>query len=244
MKVVRRAELLRVDLTDVESSLLAGLLDDFAAMLAVPDLADPVYQRLFPDGYSDDDAASAEYRELVEVDLRADRNGRLQSCRAELPDGAGRVSLDGEAADRWLRVLNDLRLSLGHPAGHHRGLRTRPRRAGGGDLSLAQRGAGTAGREADGLSPRPGPNRPEPRPDIVGTVLRLPIEIRDGILAHARRDHPDEACGVVAGPAGSDRPVRLIEMAQRRAAHRPSTGSTPSEQLGSGKRWTTPTRSR
>jgi proteasome lid subunit RPN8/RPN11 len=44
-------------------------------------------------------------------------------------------------------------------------------------------------------------------------VLRLPIEIRDAILAHARRDRPDEACGVVAGPAGSDRPVRLIEMA-------------------------------
>ncbi|HJQ02569.1 MAG TPA: M67 family metallopeptidase [Jatrophihabitans sp.] len=50
-------------------------------------------------------------------------------------------------------------------------------------------------------------------PDIVASVLRLPIEIRDAILAHARRDHPDEACGVVAGPAGSDRPVRLIEMA-------------------------------
>jgi proteasome lid subunit RPN8/RPN11 len=33
------------------------------------------------------------------------------------------------------------------------------------------------------------------------------------ILAHARRDHPDEACGVVAGPAGSDRPERFIAMA-------------------------------
>jgi hypothetical protein len=113
MKVVRRAELLRVDLTDVESSLLAGLLDDFASVLARPDLADPVFQRLFPDGYTDDDAASVEYREMVESDLRADRTDRLRSCRADLPDGAGRISLDGEAADRWLRVLNDLRLSLG-----------------------------------------------------------------------------------------------------------------------------------
>jgi proteasome lid subunit RPN8/RPN11 len=33
------------------------------------------------------------------------------------------------------------------------------------------------------------------------------------ILTHARRDHPDEACGVVAGPAGSDRPERFIPMA-------------------------------
>jgi proteasome lid subunit RPN8/RPN11 len=43
-------------------------------------------------------------------------------------------------------------------------------------------------------------------------VLRLPSTIRDAILAHALRDHPDEACGVVAGPAGSDRPQRFIEM--------------------------------
>ena len=34
----------------------------------------------------------------------------------------------------------------------------------------------------------------------------------DAIVAHARRDHPDEACGIVAGPAGSDRPVRFIPM--------------------------------
>ena len=34
----------------------------------------------------------------------------------------------------------------------------------------------------------------------------------DGIVAHAKRDHPDEACGIVAGPEGSDRPERLVEM--------------------------------
>ena len=43
-------------------------------------------------------------------------------------------------------------------------------------------------------------------------MLSLPAEIRDAIVAHARRDHPNEACGVVAGPAGSDRPQRVIEM--------------------------------
>ncbi len=32
------------------------------------------------------------------------------------------------------------------------------------------------------------------------------------MIAHARRDHPDEACGVIAGPAGSDQPVRFIPM--------------------------------
>ncbi len=47
---------------------------------------------------------------------------------------------------------------------------------------------------------------------MVAIVLRLPAEIYDAIIAHARRDHPNEACGVVAGPAGSDRPERLVEM--------------------------------
>jgi proteasome lid subunit RPN8/RPN11 len=43
-------------------------------------------------------------------------------------------------------------------------------------------------------------------------VLRLSTAIYDAIVAHARRDDPDEACGVVAGPEGSDRPVRVVEM--------------------------------
>ncbi|HJQ44110.1 MAG TPA: M67 family metallopeptidase [Jatrophihabitantaceae bacterium] len=43
-------------------------------------------------------------------------------------------------------------------------------------------------------------------------MLRIAREIHDQIVAHARRDHPDEACGVVAGPAGTDRPERFIPM--------------------------------
>jgi proteasome lid subunit RPN8/RPN11 len=43
-------------------------------------------------------------------------------------------------------------------------------------------------------------------------VLELRQDLYDAMVAHARRDHPDEACGVIAGPAGSDRPVRLIPM--------------------------------
>jgi proteasome lid subunit RPN8/RPN11 len=43
-------------------------------------------------------------------------------------------------------------------------------------------------------------------------VLRIDRATRDAIVAHARRDHPDEACGVVAGPEGSDHPVRFVPM--------------------------------
>jgi proteasome lid subunit RPN8/RPN11 len=43
-------------------------------------------------------------------------------------------------------------------------------------------------------------------------VLRISRKLHDEVVAHARRDHPDEACGVIAGPAGSDRPERFIPM--------------------------------
>lgn len=33
------------------------------------------------------------------------------------------------------------------------------------------------------------------------------------MIAHAREDHPAEACGVIAGAAGSDAPRRFIPMA-------------------------------
>ncbi|HKC27526.1 MAG TPA: Mov34/MPN/PAD-1 family protein, partial [Jatrophihabitans sp.] len=43
-------------------------------------------------------------------------------------------------------------------------------------------------------------------------MLRISRAIHDAIVAHARRDHPDEACGVVAGPAGGDQPARFVPM--------------------------------
>ncbi len=44
-------------------------------------------------------------------------------------------------------------------------------------------------------------------------MLTIDRALYDKIVAHARADHPDEACGVVAGPAGTDRPERVIPMA-------------------------------
>src|SRR3984885_9632462 len=43
-------------------------------------------------------------------------------------------------------------------------------------------------------------------------MLTISADLRAKILAHAFADHPDEACGVIAGPAGSDRPDRFIPM--------------------------------
>src|SRR4029078_4731530 len=44
------------------------------------------------------------------------------------------------------------------------------------------------------------------------TVLCIGAALVDAMVAHARADHPDEACGVIAGPEGSDRPERFIAM--------------------------------
>jgi [CysO sulfur-carrier protein]-S-L-cysteine hydrolase len=49
------------------------------------------------------------------------------------------------------------------------------------------------------------------RPTLAG-VLRISQAYVDAIVAHARRDFPDEACGIIAGPEGSDRAERLVPM--------------------------------
>jgi proteasome lid subunit RPN8/RPN11 len=43
-------------------------------------------------------------------------------------------------------------------------------------------------------------------------VLRIRRDLVDAMVEHARRDHPDEACGILAGPEGEDRPERAIAM--------------------------------
>ncbi len=45
-----------------------------------------------------------------------------------------------------------------------------------------------------------------------GVVLTIDQVTYDAMVAHAKRDHPVEACGVVAGPEAGDRPERLVEM--------------------------------
>jgi hypothetical protein len=113
VKIRRKGEVIRIDVHAAETGLLMTLLHDLNAVLDSDDLTDPVVARLFPDGYHEDAEASAEFRELVAGSLREERTARLGACQAELPAGGGRMELDAEATDRWLRVLNDVRLALG-----------------------------------------------------------------------------------------------------------------------------------
>jgi [CysO sulfur-carrier protein]-S-L-cysteine hydrolase len=43
-------------------------------------------------------------------------------------------------------------------------------------------------------------------------MLTISAALQAKIFAHARADHPDEACGIIAGPTGSGRPERFISM--------------------------------
>jgi [CysO sulfur-carrier protein]-S-L-cysteine hydrolase len=42
-------------------------------------------------------------------------------------------------------------------------------------------------------------------------VLVIRRDLVEAIVEHARKDHPDEACGMIAGPT-SDRPERFVPM--------------------------------
>ena len=43
-------------------------------------------------------------------------------------------------------------------------------------------------------------------------MLILSSSLVGEMIAHAREQHPVEACGIIAGPAGGDRPTRLLRM--------------------------------
>lgn len=43
-------------------------------------------------------------------------------------------------------------------------------------------------------------------------MLTISAELMAAVLAHAQSDHPDEACGIIAGEAGSDVPSRVVPM--------------------------------
>jgi hypothetical protein len=75
---------------------------------------DEVLARLFPDGYSEDPDASGEFRRYTEAGLRDGKRASAETVLKSLDtDLEGRLQLDDEQAQAWLRTLNDLRLALG-----------------------------------------------------------------------------------------------------------------------------------
>lgn len=123
MKITPAQGGVRLRLDAAESDTLAAFVSDLVEALQPDGLApdDPVRQRLFPDGYHDDPEAAAAFRSLTEQSLHAERLGRAQQCLADLAglaETAGtyrrrELILPADAAQRWLQVLNDLRLAIG-----------------------------------------------------------------------------------------------------------------------------------
>jgi len=124
---------LTLNLDDAELGVLSQLFEQMAELLEEPDnesAADPLAQllnmggstqisddpalaRLFPDGYSDDEHASADFRRFTEQDLRAQKVAALATVLGTLSDWSGKAIVSQHQAQDWLKALNDLRLVLG-----------------------------------------------------------------------------------------------------------------------------------
>jgi hypothetical protein len=108
----------RVRLNVAESHVLEQLFMELQELLdpEALDPSDPVRERLYPAAYADPDAEQA-FRELTEAGLREDRTARVDECLAEVVAGRSlrrtEVVLDADGAERWMRVINDLRLTFG-----------------------------------------------------------------------------------------------------------------------------------
>jgi hypothetical protein len=120
VKAKRLGDGARLTFAEIEQEALSGLLNDLADALREDGLqpGDPVYDRLYPDGYSGAVDADEQqvFRDLTRAGLRDDRLVRIDACSAEVlaaADTQGRIEVDATGYDRWLRVLNDLRLTLG-----------------------------------------------------------------------------------------------------------------------------------
>jgi proteasome lid subunit RPN8/RPN11 len=169
---------------------------------------DPALARLLPDAYRDDPDKAGEFRKYTEGSLREAKKYFAQTLLDTLPEHGGRVKLTDDQARDWLRAINDVRLTLGVRLEVTEQFEEQyaaldpedpivPSFLAYGWLGALQDSLLRALRRGD---------------DNLPSMLTISRDLYAKIIAHARKDHPDEACGVIAGPAGSGRPERFIPM--------------------------------
>ena len=214
-------------LLGTESGRGTGTIDDLESLLTdepaeAPE--DPVLARLLPDAYRDDPAAAGEFRKYTESSLRESKKYFAQALLDTLPSSGGRVMLTGDQARDWMRALNDVRLMFGVRLEVTEDFEEQLAGLDPADPKLpSSRCTAGSGRSR---SPCPGS-----RQVISPIMLTISRDLYEKIIAHARADHPDEACGVIAGPAGSDRP-NASSRCRTPNARPPFTASTPSSSSG------------
>jgi hypothetical protein len=120
VRIDRVADGIRLRFPRAEGELLVQLFGDTAEALrpGTLDPSDPVAQRLFPAAYAADPEAEQAFRELTESSLRDERIERAEQCTADVAAAPVRrreleLLLSEDAASRWMRALNDVRLAVG-----------------------------------------------------------------------------------------------------------------------------------
>jgi len=102
------------------AQLLANVVRDLGEVIAAPPPGE-VRDRLFPRAYLDptEERAEQEFQSVVHDDLVRTRLEAIAAVVGDLDGGSAagsdrvEIALDDDAADRWLTVLNDARLTLG-----------------------------------------------------------------------------------------------------------------------------------
>lgn len=136
--VVRKGPVIKLRLTEYEATLLESLFDQLSGLLAGDaepvvaddpferwqaefseseplDRSDPVIERLFPQAYPDDSAASAEFRRFTQArqrQARVDQAELVMDALRATDGGRHPVQVRVVELDQWLKALTALRLSL------------------------------------------------------------------------------------------------------------------------------------
>jgi hypothetical protein len=78
---------------------------------------DTALARLFPNGYTDDPEASADFRRYTEPVLREGKREAARVALATIGEPGVKRVLTADESEAWLRALNDTRLVLGERLG-------------------------------------------------------------------------------------------------------------------------------
>jgi hypothetical protein len=107
--------MIALEFSESEVELLRTLLTQYEDVIQQSD-GDPALDRLFPTAYRDDPDAAAEFARYTRSGLVDHKSSAAGSIAAALARG-GSVSLEPDAAERWLPVLTDLRLIIAQRLG-------------------------------------------------------------------------------------------------------------------------------